>query len=349
MNRQSWIGGVGFSAVLALGTMAFAQESATQPSTEPSQVASAADGHSFEFLSVGDWGADTPDRQTTADAMARRAAESHPAAVLLLGDNFYVKVKDVDDPIWQTFFEKTYDSVKLNIPFYAVLGNHDYKTKDDTVELAYSARGHTRFYLPSRYYRLDLPAEHPVVTLFMLDSDQGLMPAETWKTETKWLESELAKPHAKWIICCAHHDMFGNGNHSDNGVLMTTWGTLFKKYKVDFYLCGHEHTLQHLEIPDWSTTFVIAGGGGAPRHPMLRDARGPFSRSILGFADFHIDDQAVTVSLVGVDGAVLHSFQRTPDGKVTTLINTPSDKATAHPLQVINGLGGPKVKQGGGD
>jgi tartrate-resistant acid phosphatase type 5 len=326
-----------------------ARASADGPATQPS---SPAVSPAIDLLAVGDWGADTPDRQTTADAMAKYAtANSSPglSAILLLGDNYYVKLKDINDPIWQTFFEKTYDAKRLDVPFYAVLGNHDYKEHDDTIELAYSARGNTRFTMPARYYRLDLPKEHPVVTLLMLDSDQTFVSADYWATETKWIDSELAKPHAQWVVCCGHHDMFGNGNHADNGVLITSWGTLFKKYKVDFYLCGHEHTLQHLEVPGWTTSFVIAGGGGAPRHPMLRDARGPFSRSILGFADFRFDPQSVTVSLVGVDGTVLHSFSRDADGKVATLINTPSDKATEHPLQVINGLGAKPTKVGGGD
>jgi len=45
------------------------------------------------------------------------------------------------------------------------------------------------------------------------------MKQEDWDTENKWIEAELAKPHAQWLMCCAHHDIFGNGSHGDNGVL----------------------------------------------------------------------------------------------------------------------------------
>ncbi len=299
------------------------------------------------LLTVGDWGIDSPDRQIVADAMANRiAVTGTPDAVFLLGDNYYVKLTGIDDPQITAFFEKTYDPLKLNVPFYAVLGNHDYKNNDDTIELTYAARGNTRFKLPARWYRLEIPADHPLVTALMLDSDQPYMPKETWDQETKWVQDELAKPHAKWLICCAHHDMFGNGSHGDNGVLLTSWGPLFTQYHVDFYICGHEHTLQHLEIENWPTSFVIAGGGGAKTKEMLQDRRGPFSRSVHGFADFHFTPDQATVQLVSADGVVLHAFNRSAaDGKVTVTLNTPSDKATTKPLKVIDGIG----DKGGGN
>ncbi len=336
-TRLNWLGCFALLVGLMLIPVAFARADTPAPAAQSG----------LKLFAVGDWGIDSPDRQTVADAMAN--ANANPAAVLLLGDNFYVKVAGVDDPLWQKFFEKTYDAVRLNIPFYAVLGNHDYKGNDDTVELAYSARGHTRFTMPSRWYRLDLPAEHPIATILMLDSNQQALPKEQWDRETQWIDGELAKPHAKWLMCCAHHDMFGNGSHGDNGVLMTTWGPLFKKYHVDFYLCGHEHTLKHLEINDWPISFVIAGGGGAARKPLLRDQRGPFSRSVLGFAEFEFGLNAATVSLVDGTGATLHSFRRDADGSIHILISTPSDKASDHPLQVINGIDPKGGKDKGGD
>lgn len=225
------------------------------------------------LFALGDWGLNSPDRQTTADAMAKWTESGRPDAVLLMGDNFYVSLKGVDDPQILAFFEKTYDPVKLDMPFYAVLGNHDYKTGDDSIELAYAAKGNTRFKMPAHWYRLDLPAVKPLVTVLMLDSDQPLMSKEMWAAEMKWMGEELAKPHAPWLVCAAHHDMFGNGNHGDNGVLQTTWGPLFKQYNVDFYLCGHEHTLQHLEIGGVSTSFVVAGGGGAVQTDVEGSAR----------------------------------------------------------------------------
>lgn len=291
---------------------------------------------------LGDWGIKSPHRQAVGDAMAERAATFKPDASLLLGDNFYVKLTGVDDPQIQSFFERTYDKQKLDIPFYAVFGNHDYREHNDGIELAYSARRDTRLKIPSRWYRLDLPQDKPIATILMLDSDQPVLGSQ-WDEQLRWLAAELAKPHAPWLICAAHHDIFGNGNHGDNGVLMTSWGPLFKKYHVDFYLCGHEHTLQHLEIDGWPMSFVIAGAGGAGTKPMLRDNRGPFSRSVTGFADLAFTPEQAAVRLIDEAGKTLHAFTRDRDGKVTVTENTPSDKATTHPLRVIQGIDGKKA------
>ena len=292
-------------------------------------------------FAVGDWGIDSPARVEVGRAMADRAREPghKPDAALLLGDNFYVKLKDTRDARIRTFFEETYDESALPMPFYAVLGNHDYATHDDGIELAYAAAGGTRFTMPSRWYRLDLPAgaTRPLVTVLMLDSDHDTMGADRWAAELAWLKAEAAKPHGKWLVAAAHHGLFGNGSHGDNGVLQKEWGPTLRAAGVAFYVNGHEHTLQHLELPGWPVSFVVAGGGGAGNKPMLKDNRGPFSASTHGFAELSFTADKATVNLIGADGVDRHAFDRTPDGTVTVTANSPSDKATKHPLKTING------------
>ena len=125
----------------------------------------------LHLLTLGDWGINSPERGQVGAEMGKFAAKkgNHPAAVLLLGDNFYVKLSGADDPLIQSFFEKTYDAKKLNVPFYAVMGNHDYSTGNLPIEMEYARSGKTRLKIPSRWYRLDLPAEKPVATILMLD------------------------------------------------------------------------------------------------------------------------------------------------------------------------------------
>lgn len=294
------------------------------------------------FFAWGDWGFDGNDRQTVADTMAKyaRTLPEKPDCALLLGDNFRVKLKNADDPMFKKLFEKTYDKKILDFPFYAALGNHDYEQNKTSIELSY-AKSHpgTRWHMPAKWYRLDLPQDKPLVTILMLDSDQQAMSPDEWSAEAQWIESQLQSPRAPWTICAAHHTIFSNGAHGDNGVLQTEWGPLFKKYHVDFYACGHDHSLQHLEIPNWPISFVIAGGGGAGRKPMLRDLRGPFSKAEMGFAHFSFDADSATVRFLdGTTGHVVHAFTRDHAGKVTVLSNTPSDRATTKPLRVIQGI-----------
>jgi hypothetical protein len=301
------------------------------------------------FLGFGDWGVDSPDHQRVADAMAAYSDAHHVDCALSLGDNFYVPVQSADDPAFQRIFEKVYDAKRMNFPFYALIGNHDYDLLNGHVkyewEMLYAAQHpDSRWKMSALWYRLDLPPDHPLVTILMLNSNkesfskQGSMTPVQWDQQLVWLNDQLAGPRAAWTICCAHHNLYSNGNKGDNGVLIETWGALFEKYKVDFYLCGHNHALQHLEIPGIFTSYVVSGGGGAKRDAMLRDDRGPFSRSVTGFAAFTITPQTVTVSLIGGDGSVLHSFVRAKAGQVTITQNTASDPRPKDPLRVIQGF-----------
>ena len=58
--------------------------------------------------------------------MDRRFREVAPNAFAFPGDNFYESgVDSISDDKWQTTFEAIYDAPALQVPWYAVLGNHD--------------------------------------------------------------------------------------------------------------------------------------------------------------------------------------------------------------------------------
>ena len=132
----------------------------------------------IQLLAMGDWGSGNDKQRLVASALADYASrQSVPiAAMLTAGDNFYNDMTSVDDPEWQKRFEQMYDPVRLAFPFYATLGNHDYEKDEWKIQLAYpKAHPESRFKLPARWYRLDLPQDHPLVTILMLDSNKSLM------------------------------------------------------------------------------------------------------------------------------------------------------------------------------
>ena len=323
MKRASRAGGICFGLAILLAAVASA---AQPPATRPDPL---------RIFAMGDWGEDTAAQRRVADAMARRAADpkSKPDAVILCGDNFYFRLSGVDDPRWQSVFEKVYDAKVLPVPFYACLGNHDYDGNNLAIELGYaSSHPQTRFKMPSRFYRVDLPAEQPMLTLLMLDSNKDNMNAAQWSAQIDWLKTQLASPRAPWTICCAHHPMFSNGYVFSNGVLQQDWGKAMEAAKVDFYLAGHEHNLQHLKIPGWEESFLIAGGGGAHQHPMFRDDRG-FSRTSFGFLSFELDPSQATVKFFDDQGAVIHTFSRAKAGTVTVEKTTPNSAPQRNALK----------------
>src|SRR3954469_4645340 len=130
----------------------------------------------MRVFAMGDVGMVNAKQQAVAKQLAKYA-EKHPASgVLLAGDNIYLKLTGVDDPQWKAVFEDMYDFPSLQIPFYAVPGNHDYQLGKLPMELAYGeAHPGTRWTMPKTYYRVDLPKDKPVVSILMLNSNQPLM------------------------------------------------------------------------------------------------------------------------------------------------------------------------------
>ena len=295
----------------------------------------AATGDALRIFAMGDWGEDTAAQRQVAAAMATRAKDTSPrlTAVILCGDNFYFRLTGIDDPRWQNLFEQMYDPKALKVPFYACLGNHDYDGENKRIELEYAKQNkNSRFKLPASYYRVDLPAEQPLLTLIMLDSNRDNINESQWNQQIDWLRQQLASPRATWTICCAHHPMFSNGFVFYNGILQRDWGTLFEANHVDFYLAGHEHNLQHLEIPGWSESFIIAGGGGAHPHPLFRSDRG-FSREVFGFVEFELTSDKALVRYIGADSQIVHEFERDKAGKVRVLETTPNSTPQKNAIQ----------------
>lgn len=272
----------------------------------------------------------TPDQEKTARAMAAYAAKSLIAfdATLICGDNFKVKLTGPDDPQFRQAFEEMYDAQALKMPFFAVLGNHDCESKSAAAQLDYAAKHpESRWKMPGRWYRLDLPAAQPLVTILMLDSNRDVIGKEQWQAQLRWLDEELCKPRkSAWTIWLTHYPLFSDGQHGDNGALKKAWGPLLTKHKVDFYLSGHDHILQHLQLPDWQTTFIISGGGGENTKRPVSRSRGPFMRAVHGFAVVQFSARSAKVSLVDDTGMLLHVFERDRSGEIGILSTTPSDK-----------------------
>merc|ERR1719411_1536095 len=62
-----------------------------------------------------------------AEAMTHWAKDNDAQFVINVGDNFYPGgVQNVSDPMWDYVFEDRYADEPLQIPWFSVLGNHDY-------------------------------------------------------------------------------------------------------------------------------------------------------------------------------------------------------------------------------
>jgi hypothetical protein len=293
------------------------------------------------LLMLGDWGRETKDQaqQLVAQGMIgyTRKLGLSPQALLMLGDNWYDALPGgVDSARWQSGFEQMYPQSVFDCPAYAIPGNHDYQRMPESkvaAELEYARRGQTRWTMPSLWYRFEFPKKNPQITFIALDSNvfhEGgkpekedynftLTPAQQ-SEQLAWLKAELEKPlTTPFLVVMAHHPIFSNGPHGDHKVLIRDWDPLLRKHNVHLYLAGHDHDLQHLEFEGHPTSFFLSGGGGADLYNLRKEeaGRGPYAQKVHGFSHLEVSPNLLTMTHLNVDGSVLHSFTKTPEGKVS--------------------------------
>lgn len=304
----------------ALLRRALAQEATTQ---------FPADG--MHLLAMGDFGTGKPGQVKVAKQMAQFAQKLNTPlnSVLALGDNFYV------DPSAENFkklFEEMYSSKDLNCPFHACLGNHDYYPSKSHKEgrgkaqaqLDYSTQHpDSRWKMPAKWYAVELPsAEAPLVKLIFIDTNyfKGALTEDEKVAQEKFVQEELQKPTtAPWIWLAGHHPFFSNGDHGDNKELITRFGPYLKSHAVSLYLSGHDHTLQHIEVDGYNSSFVVSGAAGQDLYNVKRNARSPYTEKTFGFNHLFVTPQSIEVQYIGTDGGRLHAFRRSLDGKVETI------------------------------
>ena len=254
------------------------------------------------FVAMGDTGEGNDAQNAVAGVIETVCANQGCDFVLLLGDNFYdIGVDSVTDPQWDEKFEGPY--ANINLPFYAVLGNHDggddflggtgINVSQGDNQVAYSTAGSspspwepagtTKWTLPSRWYSHN----HENVDFFGLDTSEiffdGLyIPILTDNfgplvdAQESWLEAELAaSPTTNWRIAYGHHPYLSNGPHGNAGSYEGVPGIPYVdggeiKDFFDAHVCGRVdlYLCGHDHSRQWLTTkcngtTMMVSGAGA--------------------------------------------------------------------------------------
>jgi hypothetical protein len=333
-----------FSALAALSP-AGAAEAFAQTAPVSRRPAPPPDPDAQHLFLVGDWGTDKYFDQQTAVANAMKGwvdqRHIHPAAMFMLGDNWYGNMGvGYSSDRWQRQFEQMYPTSHFPGPCYAVLGNHDYEYKVSSkveLELGYAAYAKgTRWTMPGLWYTFTWPKQNPSITFICLDSNlpgtksdpfpwsQTMKKAQRDEQEA-WFHDQLAKPRTTpFVAVVCHHPLYTNGIHRDNHLLIKRWAPLVDQYKVDFWISGHDHDLQHLEFAGHPTSFVISGGGGAELVDWTTppEQRGPFGDKIIGFSDLEVAKDGILFRHIDGHGQVLHVFRKAPGGQVEIFLPT---------------------------
>jgi len=298
-------------------------------------IGSATSPHSATFLMIGDWGRD-PVRQPVLHAQQRQVAEGMSqaagrlgklTAVLALGDNQYDGVPDPTDPIFRTAFEEVYATPALQVPFWAVLGNHEYSGSVQG-QLAYSAQkmGTGRWTQPARYWSrvVDLGGGAKAKLIFMDTSvfirkyretdNFSDIATQDPAAQLAWLERELAEPGITWKIAVGHHPIWSNGLHGDSEDMARDILPVLRRHKVPLYLSGHDHHPEIIAVGTGNPLQVIVGNSSEVRG-LKGDRNSLHQGQYLGFGSLTLDGaKSATVRLHDATGAVRFETNRGPGG-----------------------------------
>jgi hypothetical protein len=260
----------------------------------PPAAFSAKQQNRIRVAALGDFGTGTEGQKQVAAAMRSRHQQSAFDIGLTVGDNFYpVGMESPTDERWKTWWEELY--APLQIVFYATLGNHDWYDFDSpAAEILYSHRERS-WQMPSPYYTFVAGPIH----FFAVDTQ------EMSQKQLGWLDGEIQKSQSRWKVVYGHHPIYSDGYHGDNSRLVNQLFPLLKN-RVDVYLAGHEHDMQHLK-PEAGVQFLVSGGGGRSLRPPNPSGRALFAEEVHGFTILEADASRLHIEFVGADSKTLHA------------------------------------------
>lgn len=277
------------------------------------------DDYALHFMAIGDWGRNGEyDQAEVAKQMGLWGAAHPNDFVISVGDNFYPKgVVSEQDPLWHYSFENIYTAHSLQCDWYPVLGNHDYITNPEA-QINYSKISR-RWNMPARYYtkQVSLGKDKGKAMFIMIDTDPMLHEALKSQVDTQmaWLKDTLKNTPAdvKWKIVVGHHPYYTVGPRIKNYDTLTVRKVLadvFEQYKVDVYLSGHDHSLQHLK-PEGYTHQFISGAGSELTDVTTGISYSKFETSQHGFMYFAVDGNRFNVKAINKEGAVIYQTELT--------------------------------------
>lgn len=327
-NKLSFTASLMASAWIACGCMTFVWMSFT-PSNEiktdsnPSPVTTVKKYHDkLNFFVISDWGwSGLKDQQKVADGMATQAEQLNPEFIVSCGDNFQIAgVTSTTDPLWKSNFEEVYKSKSLQIEWYPVFGNHDYKgntqAQIDYSKISHRWRMNDHYYsfirvindsISARFIFLDTP---PLVDEYHTKGGYPDVAVQDTAKQMRWLNDVLTNSKEQWKIVFGHHPVFSASNkHGNTKEMIQKVKPLLEKYHAQFYFCGHDHDFQHLREKGKNVDYIVTGTGGEPR-PSTMNELSLFSNSTPGFSEVTFHADSVRVVLMGADGVTQYVNER---------------------------------------
>jgi metallophosphoesterase superfamily enzyme len=309
--------------VSAIFMLAFTQAKKANTLETKSIVTSKTFRKAFNFIIVSDFGWNGQNhQQEIADQMGKTADSINAKFVATCGDNFQISgVASTQDPLWMANFENVYKSNSLQVEWFPVLGNHDYKGSTQA-EIDYSKISR-RWRLTDHYYTFVKKVNESVSARFIFLDTPPLVEEYQKKPEgypdvakqdtakeIKWLKDVLANSKEQWILVFGHHPIYSaSKTHGNTKEMIERVKPLLEQYHAQFYFCGHDHDLQHLREKEGKVDYIVTGTGGDTR-PCSTNELSIYSESLPAFSVVSLKGDSISVNFVGTEGNIIHSFSR---------------------------------------
>ena len=211
------------------------------------------------------------------------------------------------------------------IPFYVVLGNHDYKTQgSERLQKEVVPTYLSSWRMPDSIGLEELPGGVSLIPYHSMPMVEGRKAAGLIKA--------LRRSKGPWRILAAHHPIADPGKGYSKGYARRVREAIAASgVPVHLFLAGHEHNLQLIagEGPDDAALHVIVGGGSDTRSVRPTDRRRLYAEKALGFAriDAHGRGEAARLEVTlfrvsarpGVAATVAARYEVRPDRSVAAL------------------------------
>jgi tartrate-resistant acid phosphatase type 5 len=283
------------------------------------------DEFQLHFLAIGDWGRNGADHQLHVAKQMGRWATDHPNDFIIsVGDNFYPKgIVSEHDPLWHYSFENIYTDFALQWDWYPVLGNHDY-ISDPDAQVRYSEISR-RWKMPARYYSKEIRIGKEKVLFLFIDTNPLIaefsnnaaygphVKSQDPAKQVEWINQTLEQASAdvRWKIVVGHHPYYTVGpriKNYDTLAVRKTLADVFEKHKVDIYLSGHDHSLQHLKTPGFTQQFI--SGAGSEVTPVTSGIPySHFEAADYGFMYFSVNNDKLNVKVINHEGKQLYETE----------------------------------------
>jgi 3',5'-cyclic AMP phosphodiesterase CpdA len=242
----------------------------------------------IDLIVLGDSGGGGDYQRAVRDRMTETRAD----LVLHVGDLAYpnATVERMDSRVFAM-----YAPLLRSIPFLPVIGNHDVRGDggaafDDVFALPNAIAG-------ARYYAFDWGMLH----IAALDTERDL------EQQARWLEDDLSRTRARWVIVMGHRPMRSSGIHGAERALARTIAPVIARHRVPLVLAGHDHHYERLRPID-GTTFIVTGGGGHSVRSFLPGPDTAIAEPVLHFVHLHVDERAIRVRAIDATGTVFDAF-----------------------------------------